>query len=390
MKQELFDLQVAEHGTLLRAHLHEQHMLSEARAMEHHVSMKANQNIAATEQRAAIQMQRTLAEESQKAQDLERYYAARLAATNSEAAACAADANARRAEGPRLEAMAAAAAQRLSNSKIVEADRRAAEAASQRELCERLVLKQQSELQEHAARHAGQEAVREQNMLRLQSVEELNSRLSHRLMDAEEANVELRYRLRIQDDAHRKFLDSLRQADPALASQLSGEPLSAEEPSRTAKELEAENLTLRTSLLEATERLEDLGNQTEIIESEYHSALREAHELREARRRPGSRGPTPRPGQSNSARTPRPSLSPRPGMSGSPRQGMQRSTSPGGITRLAVGVPQRQRQDAMSPRVGDSARRSSNASSRSVPSMGIPSARALAETISGKEARGWK
>merc|ERR1712093_488928 len=110
--------------------------------------MQASQNFQQIEQRAQLHLQQAVQNEANRALNMERHYAARLAATSSEAATAAADAAARRAEGPRLEAQAAAHAQRMINAKILEADRRTSEAAAARECVEKLVLKQMSELQD--------------------------------------------------------------------------------------------------------------------------------------------------------------------------------------------------------------------------------------------------
>jgi hypothetical protein len=264
LRQEVMDAQMAEHGTVLRAHLQEQQMLSELRAMEHYTTLQASRDMHSVEERAAAQLQRAV-------QNEQSHYLARIAATNAEAAAAAADASMRRADGPRFEAQAIAAAQRFTNARIEEAERRTSEATAARECCEQLVLKQLSELQEHAAIKAELATARDHVKERMQSLEELNTRLSHRLMDAEESNIELKYRLLHKEEAEKHFKDNLRRADPVLAAELSGEIPNPQGPQRTAAALEAENTALRTNLLEATNMLEDLTTEKENLEAELQA-----------------------------------------------------------------------------------------------------------------------
>lgn len=363
LRQEVMDLQMVEHGTVLRAHLQEQQMLSELRAMEHYNTLQASKDMHSVEERAAAQLQRAVASEAQRASDMQSHYLARIAATNAEAAAAAADASMRRADVPRLEAQAIAAAQRLSNTRMEEAERRTAEATAARECCEQLVLKQLGELQEHAAANAELATAKDHMRERMHSLEELNTRLSHRLLDAEETNIDLKYRLHLREETEKLFKDSLRRADPVLAAELSGEIPSLQGPQRTAAALEVENSTLRTNLLEATKMLEELATQKESLEAELRS---------ERSPRKASRSESPKLSHSH----PR-SLSPRPRM-GSPRQ------TPGFGTRN------------ISPRNnsarGGSARTANSSSGRSLNPGG--SARSFASSHgladAGRSAPSWK
>ena len=68
-----------------------------------------------------------------------------------------------------------------------------------------------------------------------------------------------------------RLLESLWKADPVLASQITGKELDPEGPQKTALALETDNLQLRASLLEATERLEEM-----ILEKEEDARLAQA------------------------------------------------------------------------------------------------------------------
>jgi len=359
LRQEIFDLQIAEHGAALRAQLHEQQVWAEARAMEHQASMQASQNYQKVEQQAALQLQQAVQHEAAKASDIERRYAARLAATSSEAAAAQADAASRRAEGPRLEAQAAAHAQRMINAKVLEADRRTSEAVAARECVERLVNKQLSELKDSSAANGELAAERDAARQRLQNTEEVNARLSRRLRNAEEANQELIARLRDSEEARNQLIASLRGSDPALAAQLTGEALDPEAPQRTAAAMEGENLELRANLLEVTEQLEQMSEQHQEVSMRLHSARSKSP--------PQQRGVSPR------------GISPR-GVS--PRGGSPRAKDNWARAKVAIrpNMPGFNAR-AASPRNSNSARRESARSAGS--SMGFPTARSSAGSSSG-------
>lgn len=283
LEQQVFDLRVQEYGTSLRAHLYEQHAVAQARAMEHQTALKASQSMQALEQRAAMQVQQAcqhsvavasdaVAMEARRASLMQRNFHAELASVGAHASEEAAAL--RRADQPRLEAEAVAAAQRLTNTKLIEADRRTAEASAAREMCERLVLKQLDELQEHAANNARLQTEGANLTHRLRSQEELNARLSRRLRDAEESNVELMRKVYMGEEQHRELLNKVRVADPILAACLRGEGDEGG-PESTAAVLESENAELREELLQATEALEEIADREAHRQHAHHAQERQ-------------------------------------------------------------------------------------------------------------------
>lgn len=380
LRQEVMDLQMAEHGTVLRAHLQEQQVLSELRAMEHYTTLQVSKDVHSVEERAAAKLQQAVASEAQRASDMQSHFLARIAATNAEAAAAHADASMRRADAPRLEAQAVAAAQRLSNARMEEADRRTAEATAARECCEKMVLKQLGELQEHAAANAELASAKDHMRIRMQNLEELNTRLSHRLMDAEEINIDLKYRLHLKEETEKLFKDSLKRADPVLAAELSGEIPPPQGPQRTAAALEAENSALRNNLLEATQMVEELTTQKESLETELY-AERSRLQRKDSKSSIKSDGS---PGRRNSVQAPPQSTSPRRLAAGnSPRQ------TPGFGTRSLSPRNNSARNNSarVSARTANSSARSFNNAGSARSSLG--SSASLGEA-GGRAAPSWK